>query len=58
METGASSAGSKVAYFHIRTARASAMTESFIGDYCWRMMESDNTRTETGGKKTFLLTFD
>lgn len=38
----------KFRYFHIRTAGASAKTESFIGDYCWRLMESDNTTTQAG----------
>lgn len=53
VETGVSSAGKQVSkkkfrYFHIRTAGASAKTESFIGDYCWRLMESDNTTTQAG----------
>lgn len=35
----------------IGTVGASAVTESFIGDYCQRLMESDNARTEVGDKR-------
>ena len=46
METGVSSARRKVSKNVWRPAGASPVTESFIGDYCWWLMEADNTSTQ------------
>lgn len=36
--------------FSHQVCRSISLTESFIGDYFWRLMESDKMRTEAGKK--------